>query len=182
MLPEYHVHLIRQEAAEISACKAEIPRAKNQLCYWHAITYIEERLAENKPPAAYDPRKAHQIFDFIDPTWARGITAVYFNADEEGEGETESGSSEPEMPVSFILIMSQAQAGTYLTSETLSNVYTSRVHLENRGFARPGLAEPSEDQGHCPVRILSQGLEGTNHRDVPHAPASASEQPAEQYG
>ncbi|KAJ7462856.1 hypothetical protein FB451DRAFT_1494892 [Mycena latifolia] len=77
------------EPAEINACRAKILRAKHQLCYWHGITYIKERLAENKPPAAYDPRKAHKIFAFIDPTWAPGITAVYAGDDEDGEGESE---------------------------------------------------------------------------------------------
>ncbi|TFK45179.1 hypothetical protein OE88DRAFT_1649504, partial [Heliocybe sulcata] len=54
-------------------CKV-FPGAKHQICYWHAIKYIEERLTTNKPPAAYDPRKAHKVFSFIDPTWAPGVT------------------------------------------------------------------------------------------------------------
>ncbi|KAJ7914536.1 hypothetical protein B0H13DRAFT_2232112 [Mycena leptocephala] len=66
--PNIMFTLSDKEPAEINACRAKIVRAKNQLCYWHAITYIEERLGENKPPARYDPRKAHKIFDFIDPT------------------------------------------------------------------------------------------------------------------
>jgi hypothetical protein len=91
-----------KEPAEISACRTEIAKAKHQLCYWHAISYIEERLAENKPPAAYDPRKAHRIFDFIDPMWAPGVSAVYADDDEEGDGVLEDGDEEPgtQMPVS----------------------------------------------------------------------------------
>lgn len=85
--PNIMFTLSDKEAAEINACRNEIPQAKHQLCYWHAITYVEERLGENKPPAAYDPRKAARIFDFIDPTWAPGITAVYADDDEEGDGE-----------------------------------------------------------------------------------------------
>ncbi|KAJ7656928.1 hypothetical protein DFH06DRAFT_1328467 [Mycena polygramma] len=87
-----------KEPAEITACRTKIEKAKHQLCYWHAITYIEERLAENKPPAAYDPRKAHRIFDFIDPTWAPGVSAVYPDDNEEGEGvldEEEPGTQLP---------------------------------------------------------------------------------------
>ncbi|KAG6818224.1 hypothetical protein H0H93_006687 [Arthromyces matolae] len=62
-----------KDISEINALRAEIPTAKHQLCYWHAIRYITERLAKNEPPAAYDPRKANAIFDFIDPTWVLGV-------------------------------------------------------------------------------------------------------------
>jgi hypothetical protein len=31
-------------------------------------------LAEDTPPAAYDPRVAHRKFQFIDPTWAPGVS------------------------------------------------------------------------------------------------------------
>ncbi|KAJ7843216.1 hypothetical protein B0H14DRAFT_2585858 [Mycena olivaceomarginata] len=54
-----------------------------------------ERLAENKPPAAYDPRKAHGLFDFIDPTWAPGVSAVYADEDEKGDGMLEDGDEQP---------------------------------------------------------------------------------------
>lgn len=64
-----------KDMSEINAVRAKVPDAKHQLCYWHAIKYLEERLAEDKPPAKYDPRKAHLIFDFIDPTWAPGVTS-----------------------------------------------------------------------------------------------------------
>jgi hypothetical protein len=47
--------------------------AKHQLYYWH-VRYVEEQLAEDKPPAYYDPRKAHLVFSFIDSMWALGIT------------------------------------------------------------------------------------------------------------
>jgi hypothetical protein len=64
-----------KDLSEINAFCTKIPLAKHQLCYWHAIRYLEERLAENKPPAKYDPRNAYQIFEFIDPTWASGVTS-----------------------------------------------------------------------------------------------------------
>ena len=44
-----------KELSEISAIRIVLPDARNQLCYWHAIKYLEERLAEDKPPAKYDP-------------------------------------------------------------------------------------------------------------------------------
>ncbi|KIJ33967.1 hypothetical protein M422DRAFT_182641 [Sphaerobolus stellatus SS14] len=64
-----------KDQSEINACRAVFPQARHQLCYWHAIRYIEEHLAEDKSPAPYDPLKAHRIFNFIDPTWAPGVTA-----------------------------------------------------------------------------------------------------------
>ncbi|KAF9023081.1 hypothetical protein BDZ89DRAFT_1193313, partial [Hymenopellis radicata] len=64
-----------KETSEINAFQAKMPQAKHQLCYWHSIRYIETRLGEDKPPAAYDPRRANKIFDFIDPTWAPGVTS-----------------------------------------------------------------------------------------------------------
>jgi hypothetical protein len=82
-----------KDLSEINACRAEFPQAKHQLCYWHGVTYVGERLAENKPPAAYNLRKAYRVFDFVDSTWAPGVTAVYPDDDEEGEGQ-EDGNLE----------------------------------------------------------------------------------------
>ncbi|KAG6907485.1 hypothetical protein DXG01_008775 [Tephrocybe rancida] len=65
-----------KDKTEINAIHRALPRARSQLCYWHAIRYLKERLAEDKVPAKYDPRKAHKIFDFIDPTWAPGIDGI----------------------------------------------------------------------------------------------------------
>lgn len=62
-----------KDLSEINAFCAQI-RAKHQLCYWHGIRYVEERLAKDKPPAYYDSCKAHLVFGFIDATWAPGVT------------------------------------------------------------------------------------------------------------
>jgi transposase-like protein len=51
-----------KDMSKINAVQAKIPDAKHQLCYWHAIKYLKERLAEDKRPAKYDPQKAHLIF------------------------------------------------------------------------------------------------------------------------
>ncbi|KAJ3964227.1 hypothetical protein EV361DRAFT_856344 [Lentinula raphanica] len=72
--PNIKFTLTNKDITEINAFRTELPHAKHQLCYWHGLRYIEKRLGENKPPAAYDPRVAHQIFSFIDPTWAPGVT------------------------------------------------------------------------------------------------------------
>ena len=59
--------------SEIGAFCKKIP-VKHQLCYWHGVHYIKGQLAEDKPPAYYDPHKAHLVFSYLDATWALGIT------------------------------------------------------------------------------------------------------------
>ncbi|KIK55719.1 hypothetical protein GYMLUDRAFT_175166, partial [Collybiopsis luxurians FD-317 M1] len=72
--PNIKFTLSDKDVTEINAFRIETPHAKHQLCYWHGLRYIKKRLGENRPPAAYDPRIAHRQFDFIDPTWAPGVT------------------------------------------------------------------------------------------------------------
>lgn len=72
--PNIKFTLSDKDPLEINACRTSLYKAKHQLCYWHGVRYIDERLAEDKPPAAYDPRTAHTVFEFIDPTWAPGVT------------------------------------------------------------------------------------------------------------
>ena len=71
--PRITFTLSDKDQSEINAFRAVMPNAKHQLCYWHTLRYIEERLAEDKPPAKYDPRIAHRRFNFINPTWAPGV-------------------------------------------------------------------------------------------------------------
>ncbi|KAG6904192.1 hypothetical protein DXG01_011819, partial [Tephrocybe rancida] len=72
-----HIHFAHtdKDKSEINAIHAVLPHAKSQLCSWHAIRYLKERLAEDKLPTKYDPRRAHKLFAFIDPTWAPGVSA-----------------------------------------------------------------------------------------------------------
>ena len=63
-----------KDPSEINSCCKQVPDAKHQLCYWHAIKYIEECLSENKPPTTYNATCANCTFDFIDPTWVPGVT------------------------------------------------------------------------------------------------------------
>ena len=81
-----------KDPTELSAIRDVWPDAKSQLCYWHAIRYLEERLAEDKPPAKYDPRKAHQQLAFVDPTWAPGVTSGWL---EEGVHEDNAECKQP---------------------------------------------------------------------------------------
>ena len=101
--PNIEFTLCDKDVSEISAFQIIIPKAKHQLCYWHAVKYIEDRLAENKAPAHYDPRKAHAVFAFIDPTWAPGVTdgwledGVHENDVEKPDITKEQVSSETEV-------------------------------------------------------------------------------------
>jgi hypothetical protein len=85
--PNITFTLSDKDTSEINAFHTVIPTAKHQLCYWHALKYLEERLAEDKPPARYDPRKAHRIFEFVDPTWAPGVTSSWL---EDGVHESDA--------------------------------------------------------------------------------------------
>ncbi|KAJ3720039.1 hypothetical protein C8R42DRAFT_549361, partial [Lentinula raphanica] len=103
--PNIKFTLSDKDITEINAFRIEIPHAKHQLCYWHGIRYIEKRLGENKPPAAYDPRIAHRCFDFIDPTWAPGVT---MGAVEDGVHLSDAEVPEPDktlkMRINFTMI------------------------------------------------------------------------------
>jgi hypothetical protein len=85
--PNLMFTLSDKEPAEINASRAEIPQAKHQLCYWHGIKYVGERLAEDRPPAHYDPRRAHAEYSFIDPTWAPGVSSGWTEDDDDGDGD-----------------------------------------------------------------------------------------------
>ncbi|KIY68663.1 hypothetical protein CYLTODRAFT_252877 [Cylindrobasidium torrendii FP15055 ss-10] len=90
--PNIMFTLSDKDILEIDGFRIEIPNAKHQLCYWHGIKYIEKRLGENRPPAAYDPRIAHAVFDFVDPTWAPGVTMSWL---EDGVHPDDAEISEP---------------------------------------------------------------------------------------
>ncbi|OSC99965.1 hypothetical protein PYCCODRAFT_1342865, partial [Trametes coccinea BRFM310] len=54
--------------SEINAMQATWTTAKHQLCFWHALRAVKQRLSKNKAtPAPYDPEEAHHNFSFIDP-------------------------------------------------------------------------------------------------------------------
>ncbi|KAK1225757.1 hypothetical protein PQX77_011288 [Marasmius sp. AFHP31] len=94
--PNIKFTLSDKDTSEINACRAELLDCKHQLCYWHAIRYLEKRLSENRPPAAYDPRTAHNTFTFIDPTWAPGVTIGWL---EDGVHEDDAETERPVEPL-----------------------------------------------------------------------------------
>ena len=59
--------LTDKDRSEINAVGEVWPEAKHQLCFWHALCAIKQRLSQNRStPAYYNANTASQIFDFID--------------------------------------------------------------------------------------------------------------------
>ena len=86
-LPNLKFTLTDKELCEIQAFRRKFPYTKHQLCWWHAIRYIETRLSENRPPAYYNPIAAHEVFPFINRSWAPGV----IGSSEDGLLDAESG-------------------------------------------------------------------------------------------
>ena len=60
--------LTDKDWSEINAMRAVWPNAKHQLCLWHGLHALKQRLAKNKdPPVYYDADGAHSTFPFISP-------------------------------------------------------------------------------------------------------------------
>ncbi|KAF8884072.1 hypothetical protein CPB84DRAFT_1817005 [Gymnopilus junonius] len=100
--PNIEFTLSDKYTTEIDGFQKEIPKARHQLCHWHAITYVEEQLAQDKPPAAYSAPCAHEVFDFIDPTWVPGISAGWL---EDSIHEDDAECPKPSIPASVQLTL-----------------------------------------------------------------------------
>ena len=62
--------LTDKDQSEINAVGHVWPNAKHQLCFWHALRAIKQRLVKTKAlPAHYNTVMAHTIFNFIDPAF-----------------------------------------------------------------------------------------------------------------
>lgn len=145
-----------KDMSEINAVRAKIPNAKHQLCYWHAIKYLEERLAEDKPPAKYDPRKAHLIFDFIDPTWAPGVTSGWLedgvHADDVEENRPEDQVDDVRCMISKLLLSSDILVvGTYNHTDAAINMSSTSICACSWRLTDPCLAKSTKsDQRKTP--------------------------------
>lgn len=59
--------LTDKDWSEIGAMHVTWDDAKQQLCFWHGIRAVKQRLCKNKStPGPYDAEAAHKIFSFID--------------------------------------------------------------------------------------------------------------------
>ncbi|KAJ9111276.1 hypothetical protein QFC22_006576 [Naganishia vaughanmartiniae] len=69
--PNIKFVLSDKDQSELNACADVLPPVvKHQLCYWHVLRYIGDRLAENTRPTRYDAGLASRTFPaFVDPTW-----------------------------------------------------------------------------------------------------------------
>lgn len=67
--PEYT--LTDKDQSEINAMTAVWPEAKHQLCFWHVLRALKQRLAKtNERPGAYSVQAAHdEGFHFISETF-----------------------------------------------------------------------------------------------------------------
>ena len=61
--------LTDKDVSEINAMRAVWPRAKHQLCFWHALRALKQRLAKKTRPVPYDVEGAANEFPFIDPAF-----------------------------------------------------------------------------------------------------------------
>ena len=98
-----------KDISEINGSRAQIPWGCHQLRYWHAVTYTEKRLTENKPPATYCAIQANSVFSSIDLKWVPGVNwgwiesgvhvsdveanQVYTNSNQDSEGVEPSRKS-----------------------------------------------------------------------------------------
>ena len=82
-----------KDQTELSTVSEVFPNMRRQLCYWHAIKYLETHLSEDKPSAKYDPCIAHAKFDLIDLTWAPGVMSGWL---EDGVLEKDAECNKPE--------------------------------------------------------------------------------------
>lgn len=59
--------LTDKDWSEIGAMRVTWDTAKHQLCFWHGLRAVKQRLVKNKDtPASYDAEEAHRQFSFID--------------------------------------------------------------------------------------------------------------------
>lgn len=99
--PDRFAHSDKERAEVVSFDRVFL--TKRQLCYWHGIKYIRERLAESKAPAFYDARLANREFPFIDPTWAPGVTGGKFTKGTFEEEDVDD-AGEPELPLDKVSV------------------------------------------------------------------------------
>lgn len=166
-----------KEMSEMNAVRARVPSAKHQLCYWHAIKYLEERLAEDKPPAKYDPRKAHLIFDFIDPTWAPGVTSGWLedgvHVDDVEEDEPEDQENNVRFMISKISCCTDTLViGTHSNTNTAIYMSSTSICPHSWWLADPSLAQSAENDQRKTSRILPQRTSSIRCGKIPNTSPS----------
>ena len=68
MRPEFT--LTDKDWSEINAMQAVWPDSKHQLCFWHGLRAVKQRLSKNKEsPAPYNPEPVAREFSYIDKSF-----------------------------------------------------------------------------------------------------------------
>ena len=66
-----------KDVTEINACCAALPNADHQLCFWHALKAVRQRLAVvRRSPALYNSQLARQVFDWICWSYTTGRSST----------------------------------------------------------------------------------------------------------
>ncbi|KAI5449114.1 hypothetical protein NCC49_005297 [Naganishia albida] len=89
--PDIAFALTDKDISKINAVKEVLPSVKNQLCYWHVLRYLDDRMADNKPPRKYDASYAHSRFRFIDKKWIPDTVSPLDNELEDAFEPTQRG-------------------------------------------------------------------------------------------
>ncbi|KAJ9106406.1 hypothetical protein QFC21_001552 [Naganishia friedmannii] len=84
-----------KDASEINAIRKALPSSRHQLCYWHVIKYLKDRLAENKKPRKYRPRKAHSICPDVRANWGPIVLGDDEQSDEEDDSSDDEEDARP---------------------------------------------------------------------------------------
>ena len=62
--------LTDKDWSEINAMQAVWPDSKHQLCFWHGLRAVKQRLSKNKEsPAPYNPEPVAREFSYIDKSF-----------------------------------------------------------------------------------------------------------------
>lgn len=89
--PDIAFALTDKDISKINAVKEVLPSVKHQLCYWHVLRYLDDRMADNKPPRKYDASYAHSRFRFIDKKWIPDTVSPLDNELEDAFEPTQRG-------------------------------------------------------------------------------------------
>jgi hypothetical protein len=89
--PNVKFILTDKDQSEFGAVADVYPEAKHQLCYWHVLRYLADRLSENKKPRRYNAQKAHDYFDFTDADWGVEDDDAYDSPSESSEQDEDDG-------------------------------------------------------------------------------------------
>jgi hypothetical protein len=74
--PNLKFVLTDKDASEIGAIRDELPGIKHQLCHWHVLRYLADRLAENTKPLPYSGGEAFTTHAFVNTSVKRNAIVL----------------------------------------------------------------------------------------------------------